>query len=72
MCNRMRLKHADRLDLWSREWMEWEFLEFIARYNISPTERIIIGRLDAALLSSPACRGHTIVRQKTADHRTRR
>lgn len=44
MCNRMTLKHPDKVGLWAKEWMEWEFIEFIQRYNVAPTDRVTIGR----------------------------
>ena len=40
----MTLKNPDRVGLWAKEWMEWEFIEFIQRYNVAPTDRVTIGR----------------------------
>lgn len=40
VCNRFTVKHADRVDLWSKEWLFVDYVNFVARYNISPTERI--------------------------------
>jgi len=44
----MSLKHPDKVGLWAKEWMEWEFNEFIARYNVAPTDRVTIGRRNGA------------------------
>jgi len=44
MCDRMTLKRPDKVGLWAKEWMAWEFIEFIQRYNVAPTDRVTIGR----------------------------
>ncbi len=47
MCNRAAIRYPEKVHLWTREMLEWEWLELVAYYNAAPTDALPVVRRDA-------------------------